>query len=198
MSDSHQHLYDMDRQLLFAQFVGAVQKIRVDGGPLCASYEAPSLIRMARAVEARVDPGNPREAKLGGVATVLRVLLSRANGLDEGEDQSHLQPLPELVEYFAELRTDLGVWLPPTSSVSSVPDEPTGGLIESLRDGPNPDGQPGVSYDVYGRPWIEPDPADEVWSDEQVAAMPHCVGCHEPMVSGADHSGCRQPPELLG
>jgi hypothetical protein len=44
------------------------------------------------------------------------------------------------------------------------------GFIESLRDGPNPDGQPGVSFDVYGRPWIEPDPDDDVSEGEDVVS----------------------------
>lgn len=74
----------------------------------------------------------------------------------------------------------------------AVPDAVPADAIASLRDSANPDGPPGVWTDADGRAWIELDPGDEEWSDEQVAALPHCVGCREPVVPGVEHSGCHR------
>jgi hypothetical protein len=153
---SHRRFYDMPRVQLFTEFAGVVQTIRVDGGPLCASYEAPSFTRMARVVQARVDATDPCEAKLGGVTTVLRVLLSRADGLDKGEDQSYYEPIRDLVGHFVELRAELADMLPVSGAWASmvvVPDDPSG--VDAVAT---------VRTDGDGRLWTELDPGDEVLS----------------------------------
>jgi hypothetical protein len=153
---SHRRLYELPRVQLFTEFAGVVQAIRVDGGPLCWPVEAQGLSRMARAVQMRADADDPREGKLGGVATVLRVLLSRADGLDEGEDQTHLMPIRDLVGYFVELRAELADMLPVSGAWASmvvVPDDPSG-----------VDAAATVRTDGDGRLWTELDSGDEVLS----------------------------------
>jgi hypothetical protein len=159
---SHRYFYDMEREQLFTLFVGAIKELRVDDdGCHCLSAEAQAISRMARAVQARADSDIAREDELAGMATVTRVLLSRTDGRDKGEDQSWYEPLADLVAHFVQLRSELGDFLPPTQA-GEVPDALTPAMIESLRDGPNPDGPPGVRTDEDGRPWIEPDPGDEM------------------------------------
>jgi hypothetical protein len=190
---SHEYLYEIDREQLFAMFAGAVASLRVDSdGVHCLSAEAQAVSRMARAVQERTVDGTPRQSKLGGLATVTRVLLSRTDSRDRGgEEPEWHMPLDELVAYFLNLRAKLGDFLPATSPVP-VPDGVPAGFIESLRDGANPDGSPGVWADADGRLWTGLPPGDEEWSDEQLAALPPCAGCGEPMVPGVEHSGCRR------
>jgi hypothetical protein len=54
---------------------------------------------------------------------VTRVLLSRTDGRDRGEDQYYYQSLPELVGYFLRVRNGLGDFIP-AATVVLVPDDP--------------------------------------------------------------------------
>jgi hypothetical protein len=84
---SHQYLYEMDREELFAMFVGAVNSLRVDeSGVWCLEAEAYSVLRLARTVQSRVYDGipadeiygaelSPREDALRSVASTLRFLI---------------------------------------------------------------------------------------------------------------------------
>ncbi|ORA31567.1 hypothetical protein [Mycobacterium aquaticum] len=160
---SHRYLYRMDREELFAMFVGAVAPLKVDDdGAHCGSYEAPSLMRMARAVQERADSSIPREEKLGTVACVLRVLLSRTDGRDRGEDDYYHMPLPDLAAYFRQVRAELGdmlvlgTWQKPVA----VPDD-----IAELGSTPQ------VRADADGRLWTDLDAGDEVSEGEDIATV---------------------------
>jgi hypothetical protein len=165
---SHRYLYEMEREQLFTLFVGAIKELRVDDdGCHCLSAEAQAISRLARAVQARAESGIAREDQLAGLATVTRVLLSRTDGRDKGEDQSWYEPLPDLVAHFVRLRSEL---VPPPTQAGEVPDTLTPAMIESLRDGPNPDGPPGVWTDEDGQLRCELDPGDEVSEGEDVVS----------------------------
>lgn len=169
---SHQYLYGIDRAQLFAMFAGAVASLRVDSdGAHCLSAEAQAISRMARAVQERALETVPRESKLASLATVTRVLLSRTDSRDRGDEapEWHM-PLDELVAYFLNLRAELGDFLPATPPVP-VPDGVPAGFIESLRDGANPDSSPGVWTDVEGRLWTKPDSDDEVSEGEDIPTV---------------------------
>jgi hypothetical protein len=150
----------MDRENLFALFVGAVASLKVDDdGAHCQPAEAQALERMARAVQNRAEQSIPRELALWNLAQVTRVLLSGTDNHDRGRQQDWHMPLPQLVTVFLRVRNEIGDFMRAGTCVP-VPDDPYG--MEAI---------PQVRRDGDGRLWTELDPGDEVSEGEDIATV---------------------------
>jgi hypothetical protein len=170
---SHEYLYEMPREQVFALFIGALAGLKVDDdGVHCMSAEAQALSRLARAVQTRCDY-SPREDKLHGLATVSRVLLSRTDDRDRGEPPSFYEmPMPALVDHFLQLRSEVGDFLPGVS-----PDAVPADLAPELLDEELPYDHPAVQALIAADPSLGPQlreaydfPGD--YDDSPVAVLP--------------------------
>jgi hypothetical protein len=76
-------------------------------------------------VQARTDSSIPRKDRLCSLAILTRVLLSRTDGRDRGEEPDWYEPLPDLVAHFLRSRAEVEDFIP-AASPEGVPDDLSG------------------------------------------------------------------------
>lgn len=113
---SHEYLYEMDREQLFALFVSVVAVLDSKTGVAnCVGAQREGTMRIARAVQERTGGDtSPRGRAIGKLATMTRIVASTSPS-DERYD--------DYLRVFHEDRAALGDLLPPTPKTVAMPND---------------------------------------------------------------------------